>query len=502
MKGKIVILFVFVGFLAGNGQIKLPKYEFRAVWVATVNNIDWPSKPGLTNDQLKQEALTILDRQASLGMNAIILQIRPASDAFYKSELEPWSKYLTGTPGKGPEDNFDPLEFWIDQCHLRGMELHAWLNPFRITQNYLDPIGGNHIAFRHPEWVVKYGNSLYFDPGVPAVWEYLSKVVSDIVTRYDVDAIHFDDYFYPYPTNEEFPDNESFALYNRGFARKDISEWRRSNVDSLIMKLGKEIKKNKSWVKFGVSPFGVWRNKYQDSEGSETTGGTNNYDDLYANVLVWLKNGWIDYVIPQLYWQVGHPSVDFATLANWWNQHSYGRQIYIGHAAYKSETNSTVREWSLPDELPKQIRILRSIEGIGGSAYFSSKHFERNLMGFQDSLQNYFYARPAIVPPMQWIDNNPPKQVEHVRKSGLMVKWKPEKCKDELNEPRFYVVYLNEVGKEFNPQNSSFILSVQKESECTFKSSNKIKKLYEFRVSALDRSNNESEPSKPLILKL
>jgi uncharacterized lipoprotein YddW (UPF0748 family) len=503
MRHLLFILFAGVIFNSAKTQNLQPKHEFRAVWVATVNNIDWPSAPGLSTEQQQSEARLILDRHSYLGMNAIIFQVRPAADAFYQSEFEPWSRYLTGIPGKAPESFYDPLAFWIEECHNRGMEFHAWLNPFRLAQNYLEPLAGNHIAFEHPEWVIKYGNCLYFDPGIPDVTNYLAKVVKDIVSRYDVDAIHFDDYFYPYPLKgEDFPDEGSFAKYNRGYRLKAKGDWRRENVDFVISTLSDTIKKTKPWVKFGISPFGVWRNKSDDPNGSETTGGTSNYEHLYADVLKWQRNGWIDYSIPQIYWQIGHPKVDFNTLANWWAANSNNKAIYIGHAVYKSDKNADVREWISPEELPNQLKALRGTNGIEGSAFFSSRQFNRDLMGFQDSLKQTYYKYPAIVPSMKWIDNQPPKPVEHLRKSGSMLKWKADFKQSPMDDPAYFVVYLNEKGVPFNPENPEFIISVQKETECTFKSSNRKKKNYEVRISVLDRLYNESQISEPVILKL
>ena len=225
-----------------------PKHEFRAVWVATVNNIDWPSKPGLSVSDQKREAIAILDLQEKNRMNAIIFQVRPAADAFYKSEYEPWSRYLTGTPGKGPEPFYDPMQFWIEECHKRNMEFHAWLNPFRVAQNANEPLAGNHIAFKHPEWIVNYGGKLYFDPGLPQTREFVTKVVVDIVSRYDVDAIHFDDYFYPYPLKEDFPDENTFEQYHRDFSAGQKADWRRDNVDLIIQMLSESIKKTKGSI--------------------------------------------------------------------------------------------------------------------------------------------------------------------------------------------------------------------------------------------------------------
>ena len=422
--------------LEAHTQSLSPKYEFRAVWVATVANIDWPSQPNLSSKEQKNEIIEILNMHQQLGMNAIILQVRPSADAFYQSELEPWSQYLTGTQGKAPKPFYDPLKFWIEECHNRGMELHAWLNPYRVVQKLSDPLSVNHIAFKHPEWILKYGTRLYFDPGIPEVRNFTVKVVKDIVARYDVDAIHFDDYFYPYPLKEDFPDTTSFTNFNRGFQQKNKNDWRRENVDIIIKMLNDTIKATKPWVKFGISPFGVWRNIADDPRGSNTTAGTTNYDQLYANVIKWQENGWIDYLLPQLYWQIGHPAVDFKLLAKWWKNHAYGRGIYIGHGVYKSDSNSTTEEWTMPEELPNQIELLRTIPKIKGSAFYSSKHFNRNLMGFQDSLKLRLYKNPAIIPAMSWIDNSPPKPIIKFKKQGKKIKWKRSKYKPVYSRVR------------------------------------------------------------------
>ncbi len=479
-----------------------PKYEFRAVWVATVANIDWPSKPGLSTEAQKREVIAILNQQKSLNMNTIILQVRPAADAFYASKLEPWSRYLTGTPGKAPDPFYDPLKFWIDECHKRGMELHAWLNPYRVAQNVNEPLAGNHIAFQHRDWILKYGDKLYFDPGLPQTREFVTKVVKDIVSRYDVDAIQFDDYFYPYPLAEEFPDTTSFKFYSRGFFPENKADWRRENVDILIEMLNDTIKAVKPWVKFGISPFGVWRNKIDDPRGSDSKAGATNYDQLYADVIKWQEKGWIDYLLPQLYWQIGHPLVDFKMLVNWWKNFTFGRAMYIGLAPYKIDKNSTVKEWTLPNEIPNQIRLLRSVPGMEGEAFFSSKHFFRDLEGLQDSLKNDLYKKPAIIPPMNWIDSVPPDPVLKIKKSGRKVKWKTVDTDNEMDRTNQFVVYCTEKGTIFESQDAVQIFGIIKDQEIKFDRKNKKKKKYEIRVSVLDRLNNESKISDPVVIKL
>lgn len=500
MRYFLTLIIVLTQYYSINAQS--PKHEFRAVWVATVANIDWPSKPGLSTKEQQNEVISILNTQEQLGMNAIILQVRPAADAFYRSELEPWSRYLTGTPGRAPKPFYDPLEFWIEECHKRGMELHAWLNPYRVAQKFNEPLAANHIAFEHPEWILKYGNKLYFDPGLPETRNFVTAVVKDIVTRYNVDAIHFDDYFYPYPLKEDFPDTVSFAKYNRGFAIENKADWRRENVDILIEMLNDTIKAVKPRVKFGISPFGVWRNSSDDPRGSDSKAGTTNYDQLYADVIKWQEMGWIDYLLPQIYWQIGHPAVDFAMLAKWWAKHNYGRAMYIGQAPYKIKATSKTKEWATPGEVSKQIRLLRTISGISGSAFFSSKHFNRNLLGFQDSLKLKLYKNQAIIPPMSWIDNTPPQPVLKFKKRGKKIKWEIAETENEMDKPNRFVVYLNEQGTIFDIENSNFIYKITGTQKLKIPKINKKKKRYEVRVSVLDRLHNESKISDPVIIKL
>ncbi len=481
-------------------SVNPPKYEFRGVWVATVNNIDWPSKPGLSEKDQKREAIELLDLLKENGMNAVVFQVRPTSDAFYKSELEPWSMYLTGTQGGDP--GYDPLEFWVEQCHERNMELHAWLNPFRIAQSAKDPLSVEHIAFKHPDWVVPYNGKLYFNPGIPEVREFVVKVVEDIVSRYDVDAIHFDDYFYPYPAaGEVFRDYDAFVNYNNGFSSGQIDDWRRDNVNQTIQMLSEDIKLIKPWVKFGISPFGVWRNKSDDPRGSNTTAGTSSYRDLYADVLTWLENGWIDYVAPQIYWEIGHSSADYKELCNWWSENRHNSALYIGHALYKSNSQSTVEEWRKADQLPKQVELTREIEGIDGSIFYSAKHFKRDLMGFQNALKTQFYTTYAIVPPIAMLDSTGPVVPYRLRKSGRKLKWKVEEVDDPMSEAISYVIYRNSIEEILNPELASSIYLVTRDMKTRISKDEEESGEYEFRVSALDRFNNESKLTDPVILK-
>jgi uncharacterized lipoprotein YddW (UPF0748 family) len=403
---KLVTL-LFLTLVLATAQAQAPVYEFRGVWIATVDNIDWPQRNQYNVDSQKADFIRQLDLHKRNGMNAVIVQVRPATDAFYPSPFEPWSQWLTGKQGKAPFPFYDPLQFMIEEAHKRDMEFHAWLNPYRANFSIgKASIATDHITRVHPEWFLEYGGKLYFDPGNKEGQQWVVNVIDDIVKRYDVDAIHMDDYFYPYRiAGKVFPDARSYAADPRGLNRED---WRRSNVDTIINKLNLTIKAAKPWVKFGISPFGVWRNQDKDPIGSPTRAGVTNYDDLYADILLWLKEGWIDYVAPQLYWERGHRLVAYETLIDWWSKHTYGRHMYIGQGIYRAlERSASSAAWRNPSELPEQIRLLRQYPSIQGSVYFSSRSFDSNPNGWVDSLRNNYYNLPAQVPPMDWLPQNP-----------------------------------------------------------------------------------------------
>lgn len=393
----LIPLINLIGFIA----TAQTKPEFRGVWVATVDNIDWPSKGNYYSDSQKTEFIKLLDMHQRNGMNAMIVQIRPATDAFYPSQYEPWSEFLTGKQGQPPVPYYDPLEFMITETHKRGMEFHAWMNPYRAVFNIgTSSIAPNHITRIYPNWFLTYGDKKYFDPGNKEVQQFVTNVVKDVVSRYAVDAVHFDDYFYPYRiAGKEFPDNAKYLQYGNGMNKDD---WRRSNVDSIILMLSKAIKKENPKCQFGISPFGVWRNDDKDPDGSKTKAGQTNYDDLYANILLWLKNGWIDYVAPQLYWEFGHKAAPYEILLDWWSKHTYGRNCYIGLGIYKANSNSS---WKDITQLPRQIEALRNTPNIQGMIFFSSRSFNNNPNGWSDSLRLDYFKEPAKTPEMNWINS-------------------------------------------------------------------------------------------------
>jgi uncharacterized lipoprotein YddW (UPF0748 family) len=390
----LLFFIICIASVNSNGQTRP---EFRGVWVATVDNIDWPSNKYLSADSQKAEFIRLLDMHKANGMNAMIVQVRPAADAFYPSQYEPWSEWLTGKQGQPPSPYYDPLEFMIAETHQRGMEFHAWMNPYRAVFNiYKSSISPTHITRLHPDWFLTYGDKKYFDPGNKEVQQYVTNVVKDVVSRYNVDAIHFDDYFYPYRiTGKEFPDDAKYQQYGNGMNKDD---WRRSNTDSIIAMLSRAIKNENKKCQFGISPFGVWRNIDQDTAGSNTKAGQTNYDDLYADILLWLKNGWIDYVAPQIYWEFEQKNAPYKTLVDWWSTHTYGKNCYIGLGIYKAGSNAY---WRDKTQLPRQIEALRNTPNIQGMIFFSSKSFEKNPNGWSDSLRLHYFAEPAPTPPIQ-----------------------------------------------------------------------------------------------------
>lgn len=396
MKQSLLALLFLSLFFAAFAQ-QTP--EFRGVWIASVDNIDWPRRGQTNPENQRAEFIRQLDMHQRNGLNAAVVQVRPAADAFYPSPYEPWSQWLTGTQGKAPSPYYDPLQFTIDEAHKRGMEYHAWVNPYRANFSVgRASISANHVTRQHPDWFLKYGSTLYFDPGNKEAQAWVVNVIKDIVTRYDVDAIHMDDYFYPYRiAGKEFPDTASYRKYGAGMARDD---WRRSNTDSIILKLTTAIHEAKPWVKFGISPFGVWRNKSKDPDGSDTKAGVTNYDDLYADILLWLKNGWIDYVAPQVYWEFSQKNAPFAPIVKWWNEHSYGRHCYIGLGYYKAGTSAAWRDRTL---MPRQVAYTRTMPNVQGQVYFSSATFDKNPYGWNDWLRNHYYRAQVAVPEMPWL---------------------------------------------------------------------------------------------------
>lgn len=494
----LLILIIFIAGFNLNAQYK--KHEFRGVWIATVANIDWPTKQGLPTAQQKAEMITMLDQLAASNINAIVMQIRPTSDAFYPSALEPWSHWLTGKQGQRPDPFYDPLQFIIEEAHKRFMEVHVWLNPYRVmNSNRPDLLNPDHPWYKRPELFVKYGNQLYFNPGLDETRRILNRVVEDIVQRYDVDAIHFDDYFYPYKVaGEDFPDAETFRKFPRGYAPHQRDDWRRNNVDMIIAELQQTIKSNKPWVEFGISPFGVWRNNNVDPRGSATRAGVQNYDDLYADILKWLREGTIDYVVPQLYWEIGKVVADYEILVKWWSENSYGKNLYIGLYASKIGTEKADPAWHKPNELVRQLHMNKRHPEVDGAVYFSAKGFVKNLQGLNDSLRNDFYRYPALNPVNRNITGSASASPENLKilkdRQDAWLMWDPVKG-DGGNQVAYYIVYAFEGKKAGDISNPANILIKTKGTSINLKAIQpKMKGNYSFIVTSVNRFRHESKP--------
>ena len=388
--------------------------EFRAVWVATVANIDWPSAPGLSSLDQQEELLDILDRVRLLGMNAIILQIRPTADALYRSDLEPWSYYLTGGNGVAPDPEWDPLAFAVEQAHERGLDLHVWLNPYRAWHPTApDSLADNHVANLYPDAVHRYGSQRWMDPGSPEIADHSFNVIMDVVERYDIDGVHMDDYFYPYTINDadgnrvDFPDSLAYARYGEGL---DRSDWRRRNVDRFIERVYFGIKERKPWVLFGLSPFGIWRPGHP-----EGIRGFDQYDGLYADARKWLRFGWVDYWTPQLYWSLDSAGQPYGPLLDWWvSQNVTHRHVWPGNAVYRADEGED-RAWPV-EEVINQIERTRQTPGASGNVFFSMQAFRPDDQAVSDTLLIDAYATPALVPETTWLGaDRPAAPVAEVR---------------------------------------------------------------------------------------
>lgn len=460
---------------------RYPKRQLRGVWIATVKNIDWPSRTGLSPARQKAEYLTILDSAVKRRLNAVFLQVRPASDAVYKSSLEPWSQYLTGTPGKDP--GWDPLPFLVSEAHKRSLEFHAWFNPYRAAHD-LDTsrLPASHPVRKHPEWVVKYGDRLYYNPGLPQVRAHVTKVITDVVQRYDVDGVHFDDYFYPYPGDGgRFDDQAAFTKYGDG---KSLADWRRGNVNKLIAQVDKAVHDIRSTVKFGISPFGIWRNKAQDPTGSDTA-GMSAYDSIYADARHWIKTGTVDYVIPQLYWPRGFRAADYKALVPWWAKEVKGTgvDLYIGQALYRVGATDD-KAWTRPGELPAHLTFNRRYEQVDGDVYFNAKQMLANPLKVMDRLVAGHYSRPALLPVIKERGTTAPPKPADAKAAGGTLRW------SAVQGARAYAVYkAPESGDACHQADARNLVAVVTSPTFTTGGPGT------YLITSLDRLHNESAPT-------
>ncbi|MFE3854068.1 glycoside hydrolase family 10 protein [Streptomyces griseorubiginosus] len=372
--------------------------EMRGVWLATVSNRDWPSRPGLSAAQQRDELLAHLDRAAADRLNAVIFQVRPTADALWPSPHEPWSQYLTGTQGKNP--GWDPLGTAVTEAHKRGLQLHAWFNPYRIA-NHTDPtkLVASHPARLHPDWVVPYGGKLYYNPGLPQVRAFVEGAILDAVRKYPVDAVHFDDYFYPYPVaGQTFDDDAAYDRYGGDFVNR--GDWRRDNIDKLVRETAAAVKRIRPTAQFGISPFGVWRNMATDPLGSDTRAGVQSYDDNFADTRKWVRKGWIDYLVPQLYWNIGFAAADYAKLLPWWAEQARGSRtkLYLGEALYKAGDPAQPAAWQDPAELSRHLTLARQYPQARGHVFFAAREVAADPIGAMARVVADHYRKPSAPP--------------------------------------------------------------------------------------------------------
>ncbi len=511
MKKKLLFgsAFLFLSFivLAQNP----PKREMRAAWLATYANIDWPAN-GATTAQEQSTYIQRMDEHKATGMNAVFVQIRSQCDAMYPSSIEPWSRDLTGTQGVAPNPYYDPLEFMITETRKRGMEFHAWFNPYRAlasaTTTNLNALHPTHIINSQPTWILDgvtgTTTQKILNPGLPQVWDYVISVVMDVVRRYDVDGIHFDDYFYPNPALTTYNDDATFAANGRGIATK--AEWRRSNVDTLIRRLNDSIHSVKPWVKFGISPSGIWltyaASPSINTFGSNTSSGaTQHYKDLFCNSRLWQQQGWVDYLMPQVYWWMGQTGSDYNNLIPWWNNNAFSRHMYIGMAGYKVGDNAQGNFGTNNREFPNQIRLNRQHANISGHVVYNTTSLRNNPLGFRDSLTQFFFNKPALLPVMSWIESTPPAAptsltVNQSTLGFVDLTWtNPTPAVNEMDKVKRIAIYRS-TNAVVDITNANNLLGVTWNDTTGFRD-NTVQQgtLYYYVVTTLDRLQNESTTS-------
>lgn len=481
---KIGTLLMFIALMSLGAFAQAPKHEFRGVWMPTVTGEYYM----MGEKEMKAKLIAQLEEMKKAGMNAVLFQIRPEADAWYHSDFEPWSRLITGTQGKDP--GWDPTAFMIEECHKRSMEFHAWINPYRVKTSPNTVLDKRHIYFRHPEYFFEYGGQLFFDPSRVESQDFICNVVRDIITKYDVDAIHMDDYFYPYPKpGLEIPDEVSFRAYSRGFA--NIEDWRRDNVNKLIRKIHETIKDNAPWVQFGISPFGIYRNESSDPKGSKTR-GLQNYDDLYADVLLWAKKGWVDYLIPQIYWEMGHPAADYCELLDWWSENvSRKCRVYVGQDVLR-----TSKPAKGDCQLKGKFDMMRENENIDGYCLYPIKQVINNPANFTDNLKAMYNVSAALPPVFDRYDRKHPDKVKDVEvvetSDGPVLFWTPRKEKNELEQAVKYCVYMFDKKKHIDLDDTSALLTVTTKNYVKLPDMGGKVKCY-YVITAVDRFNNESK---------
>ena len=461
-----------------------PKREFRGAWIQCVNG----QFKGIGTKTMQETLTYQLDELQKDGCNVIIFQVRPECDALYQSALEPWSYYLTGQQGLAPQPYWDPLAWMVEQCHKRGMELHAWINPYRAKTKVAHANAVNHVVSQHPERCFEYDGLTLLNPALKENRDYICQVVTDILERYDVDGLHIDDYFYPYPTpGISIPDDAYFRANPQGFTDKD--DWRRNNVNLFIEQLWATIRTVKPWVKFGVSPFGIYRNEKSDPNGSKTN-GLQNYDQLYADVLLWVKNGWVDYCVPQIYWEIGNKAADYDELIHWWDKYCTKTTLVIGEDVERTvKFNQMARKMVLHAELPN----------VKGTVLWYAKAVVDNVGNYGTRLRELYWRNPALQPAMKHIDNKAPKKPRKVQAVDIegqkVLFWTAPKGEGWKDAAANYVVYRFNQGDKVTVDDASKIVAITNDTHYEMPRETPGTKCT-YAVTALDRMQNESSYKK------
>ena len=488
---RYFVLLLFLGTLLLTVQAQ-PKREFRGAWIQCVNG----QFQGMGTQQMQANLTHQLDELQACGINAIIFQVRPEGDALYASKYEPWSRFLTGVQGQAPNPYWDPLQWMVTECHKRGMEIHAWLNPYRAKSKGTKALASTHGYQQHPERYFWYDEMIIADPGQEANRQQFCAVIKDILDRYDVDGIHIDDYFYPYPVpGLDLPDQNTYATNSRGF--NNIQDWRRDNVNLLLKEIHELVRSTKPWVKFGVSPFGIYRNAKSDSKGSNTN-GTQNYDDLYADILKWIDEGWVDYNIPQIYWEIGHSAADYDTLIRWWNRYAGGRPLFIGQDVERTVKAVDPQTPSM-HQMARKYQLQRSMNNVQGSCQWPAASVVNNSGNYADMLKSEYHKYPALQPLMPFIDKKAPGKVKKLQPvlmdNEYVLFWTAPKYKYEMDRAVRYVVYRFKKGEKVNLEDPSHIVTVTSNTFYTLPYQGG-KQDFTYIVTALDHLSNESKAVK------
>ena len=489
---KLFFLLSVVLSLTASAQMKR---EMRGAWIQCVNG----QFLGMGTQKMQQTLSYQLDELQKDGVNVIIFQVRPECDALYESSLEPWSRFLTGQQGKAPSPYWDPLQWMITECHRRGMELHAWINPYRAKTKNTTQLAQNHIAVRKPASCFSYDNLLVLNPGLPENRDYICEVARDIVSRYDIDGIHMDDYFYPYPAvGQTIPDDAQYRQYSNGI--KDRGDWRRYNVNLFIEQFYKTVHDTKPWVKVGISPFGIYRNQKSTPMGSQTN-GLQNYDDLFADILLWVNNGWLDYCVPQIYWEIGNKAADYDTLIRWWNQHAAQRPLVIGEDVERTVKYTDPKN-PASHQLGAKMQLHQQLPGVKGSVLWYAKAAVDNVGNYGTMLRDYYWRYPALQPAMPFIDGKAPKKVRGVKpvwtSDGYVLFWRAPKGKGWKDEAVKYVVYRFAAKEKVNTADAAKIIAITTQPFLKLPYDNG-KTKYTYIVTALDRLQNESKGVKKAV---